>query len=115
MLLCSSSRGVKWFWYGSHHGRRWQVLVDLSGDVALQAADDFALAETFGGAPFDVVAGWLVVSHEADGADVERAVGGSGAAATAQVAPARSAAPGSTAERTVGNAGASSGRAQWWR
>jgi hypothetical protein len=63
-----------------------QVGVDLSGDVALQTADDLAFAEAFGGAPFDVVAGGLVGAHADDGGDVEGAVSGAVAATAESVA-----------------------------
>jgi hypothetical protein len=36
------------------------ALVDLAGEVALEAADDVALGEPFGGASGDVVDGGLV-------------------------------------------------------
>jgi hypothetical protein len=39
-----------------------QLVVELAGDVALEAADDLRLAEAFGGAAGDVVAGRLVVA-----------------------------------------------------
>ena len=40
-----------------------KVLVDLAGDEAFEAADDFAFGEPFDGPPRDVVAGGLVVGH----------------------------------------------------
>jgi len=60
-------------------------VVDLAGDVALEAADDFALGQAFGGAALDVVAGGLVVPNADDRDDVERAVGCSVAAAAESV------------------------------
>jgi hypothetical protein len=90
MLLCSSSGEGVWF------GEGWsgEVGVDLAGDVALEAADDLAFAEAFGGAAGDVVAGGLVVSHPDDGDDVEGAVGGAVAASAEAVAAGGSAAAG---------------------
>ena len=52
-----------------------QGVVDLAGDVALEAAHDFALGLAFGGAAFDVGAGALAVAQAADGDQVQRAVG----------------------------------------
>ena len=78
-----------WMWQAS--GRVFlrsclgEVRVDLAGDVALEAADDFSLAEAFSGAAFDVVAGGLMVPHPDDGDDVEGAVGGPVAAAAEPV------------------------------
>jgi len=40
-----------------------QDWVDLAGDVAFQAADDFAFGEAFAGSAGDVVAGAVVVGH----------------------------------------------------
>ena len=48
--------------YGSVSGRA-QVRIDLTGDVALQAADDLGLGLSFFGAAFDVGAGGRVRSH----------------------------------------------------
>ena len=73
---------------------RGQVGVDLPGDVALEAADDLAFAEAFGGASFDVVAGGLVVAHPDDGDDVEGAVRGPVSAAAEAVTAGGSAAAG---------------------
>src|SRR6478752_3421157 len=73
MLLCSSS-GIFEGWSCDFGAR--QVWVDLSGYVALEAADDLAFAEALGGASFDVVAGWLVMAHPDDRDDVEGAVRG---------------------------------------
>jgi hypothetical protein len=42
------------------------VAVDLSSDVALEAADDFLLGFGFGGAPLDIAAGALVLGHPGD-------------------------------------------------
>ena len=42
------------------------MLVDLAGEVALDAADDFAFPEAFRGALFHVVDGWLVEAHPDD-------------------------------------------------
>ena len=74
--------------------RAWQVVVDLAGDVALQAADDLAFAQSFGGAALDVVAGGLVVPDADDGDDVERAVGGTVTAAAEPVTAGGSSAAG---------------------
>jgi hypothetical protein len=65
--------------------RAWEVVVDPAGDIALEAADDLAFAESFGGAALDVVAGGLVVPHADDRNDVERAVGRSVTAAAESV------------------------------
>jgi hypothetical protein len=81
MLLCLSSRCGDGWWGWRGGCRAWKVVVDLAGDVALRAADDFAFAESFGGAALDVVAGGLVMADADDGNDVERAVGGSVTAA----------------------------------
>src|SRR5450755_1646061 len=48
---------------------------DLAGDVAFEAAHDFALGLAFGGAAFDVGAGSVAVAQPADGDEVERSVG----------------------------------------
>ena len=92
MLLCSSS--------GDFEGRGWrtkpggvrQVLVDLAGDVALEAADDLAFGSAFCCSAFDVVAGGLMVAHPDDRDDVERAVRRSVAAAAETVTTGGSAA-----------------------
>jgi hypothetical protein len=94
MLLCLSSRGLSDLWRGFGDGCAGQVVVDLSGDVALEAADDLAFAESLGGAAFDVVAGGLVVAYADDGDDVEGAVGGSVAAAAESVTTAGASAAG---------------------
>jgi hypothetical protein len=47
-------------------GRGGEGSVDLAGDVAFEAADDFFLCEAFGGAAFDVGAGALVPAQSAD-------------------------------------------------
>ncbi len=39
---------------------------DVSGEVALEAADRFAGGLAFGAAAFDVVAGWLVAAGAGD-------------------------------------------------
>jgi hypothetical protein len=85
MLLCSSSRlragvGLR---RCSAGGR--EVVVDLAGDVALEASDDLSLAEAFGCAAVDVVAGGLMAAHLDDGDDVEGAVRGAVAAAAEAV------------------------------
>src|SRR4029450_11739320 len=80
MLLCSSSRVLQ-----GGGLRSWEGGVDLSGDVAVEAADDLAFAEAFGGASLDVGAGGLVVADADDGDDIESAVGGSVAAAAESV------------------------------
>jgi len=48
-----------------------QVRVYLSDEVALEAANDLPLAESLGGAPFDVGPGWFVVTHADDDGDIE--------------------------------------------
>ena len=68
-----------------------EVGVDLAGDVALEAADDFAFAQPFGGPPLDVVTGGLMTAQADDGDDVEGTVGGTVAAA-AETVPASGAA-----------------------
>src|SRR3954464_5110852 len=88
MLLSLSSRRVDRVWAWLSCGWSWQVGVYLSGDVALEAADDLAFAEAFGGASFDVVAGGLVVAHPDDCDDVEGAVGGAISSATEAVSSA---------------------------
>src|SRR5580693_8072395 len=50
-------------------------VVDLAGDVALEAAHDLALGFAFGGAALDVGAGALAVAQAADGDEVKRSVG----------------------------------------
>ena len=49
--------------------------VDLAGDVALEAAYDFALALSFAGAACGVGLGTLAVAQSADSDEVQRAVG----------------------------------------
>jgi len=56
--------------------------VDLSGDVALQAADDLRLGQALGGAPLDVGSGGRMVAHADDHDAVQ---GGVGLAVTAAV------------------------------
>ena len=73
---------------GSHRGP------EFAGEEPLQAADDLAFAQPFGGAAFDVVAGGLVMAHADDGDDVERAVGCSIASAAESVAAGGAAAAG---------------------
>ena len=80
MLLCASSG--RWGWRGQEQG------VDLAGDVALEAAQDLAFAEAFGGAALDVASGWLVVPQSGYRDDVEGAVGGAVAASAEPVAAA---------------------------
>jgi hypothetical protein len=48
--------------------------VDLTGDVAFQAADDLAFAFAFAGAPFDVILGGWVVAQVDEDDPVERGV-----------------------------------------
>ena len=50
-------------------------VVDLAGDVAFEAADDFALGFPFAGSPGRVVAGARAAAQPADCDEVERAVG----------------------------------------
>src|SRR5215218_466074 len=52
-----------------------QVPVELSGDVALEAADDFLLGLAFLGAACDVVLGPLVAVHPAHGGHPQAIVG----------------------------------------
>ena len=52
-----------------------QRVVDLAGDVAFEAAHDFAFGFPFGGSAFDVGAGALAVAHSADGDQMQSAVG----------------------------------------
>lgn len=73
---------------------------DLAGDVALEATDDLAFAEAFGGAALDVGAGGCVVAHADDGDDIEGAAGGAVTAAAESVATGGAAAAG----RLRGNA-----------
>lgn len=42
--------------------RRREAGVDLSGDVALEAADDLVFGQSLVGPAFNVVAGWFVVA-----------------------------------------------------
>jgi hypothetical protein len=50
-------------------------VVELAGDVALEAADDLGLGLAFGGAALDVGAGALAVAQPTDGDHVQGAVG----------------------------------------
>src|SRR5271169_7216362 len=54
---------------------RAQRVVDLARDVALEAAHDFELGLSFGGASLRVCAGALAVAQAADGDEVQGAVG----------------------------------------
>src|SRR3954451_9282354 len=69
--------GDRWSLWGrrGRRGRGCECVVDLSGDVAFEAGDDFAFAFAFGGAPGDVVDGGLVKAHADDHGPIERAVG----------------------------------------
>src|SRR6516164_8456521 len=74
------------------HGRCAEVgkigaegVVELAGDVALKAADDFGLGQSFGGATVGVGAGASAVAESADGDQVECAVGLTVAAAVEPV------------------------------
>jgi len=51
-----------------------EVVIDLSGDVALEAADDLAFGQAFGCTTCDIVACGLVVANPNDGDGVEGAV-----------------------------------------
>src|SRR3984957_3314586 len=64
-----------------------QVVVDLSGDVALLAADDLFLGQSFFGAPGDVGAGGRVVAHPGDD-DPPQGVVGLAVAAGVEAVPA---------------------------
>src|SRR5712691_7396605 len=61
-------------------------VVELAGDVALEAADDLAFGEAFGGAAGGVGAGAGAVAESADGDHVQRLVGAAVAAAVESVA-----------------------------
>src|SRR5215204_4798127 len=74
MLLCLSSRLTGAVGDGLRSGCWWEVLVDLSCDVALDAADDLAFGSSLGGATLDVIACGLMVAHSDDGHDVKGAV-----------------------------------------
>jgi len=50
-------------------------VVDLAGDVALEAAHDFTLGFAFAGSAFGVGAGALAVAQATDGDQVQRTVG----------------------------------------
>jgi hypothetical protein len=52
-----------------------QQPVDLAGDVALQATHDLALGLPLGGAPCDVLLGWLMPRHPRHHDAVKRRVG----------------------------------------
>src|SRR3954471_21042008 len=71
-------------------GLRQQVgdegVVELAGDVALEAADDLGLGLAFGGAPRGVSAGAFAVAQATDGDHVQRAVGVAVAAVVEAVA-----------------------------
>jgi hypothetical protein len=77
LMLGRERRGIRF--------RAWQIREDFACDVALEAADDLAFGQSFGGTAFDVGAGGFVVAYAHDGHDVERAVGGSVAAAAESV------------------------------
>src|SRR5918993_5539911 len=94
MLLCSSSGSWNDLECGFDDGCSREVVEDFAGDVSLQAADDLALAQAFGRASLDVVAGGLVMSHPDDGDDVEGAVRGPVSTAAEAVSAAGSAAAG---------------------
>jgi hypothetical protein len=51
-----------------------ELTVEASGDVALEAAADPAVGFAFGAATFDVVAGSLVMHGSGEGDDVQGAV-----------------------------------------
>src|SRR3954471_9158661 len=53
----------------------WEEVVDLASQEALEAADDLALRQSFGGAAGDVVDGGLGPAHAHDDHAVERGVG----------------------------------------
>src|SRR6266581_274551 len=60
-------------------------VVELAGDVALEAADDLGFGQALGGAPVGVGAGASAVAEPADGDQVECAVGLAVAAAVEPV------------------------------
>src|SRR5438552_10921770 len=63
-----------------------ECVVSLAGDVALEAAEDLASAESLGGAFGGVGAGAVAVAEAADGDHVQRPVGLSVAAEVEPVA-----------------------------
>jgi len=69
-------------------------VVELAGDVALEAADDLGLGQAFGGATGGVGAGAWVVAQASEDDHVEGVVGGAIAAAVEAVAVGPSAASG---------------------
>src|SRR6266849_44621 len=86
------------------HGRRAEVgkigaegVVELAGDVALEAADDLGFGQALGGATVGVGAGASAVAEPADSDQVECAVGFAVAAA---VEPVSARASGGGGDRT---------------
>src|SRR4029453_10895901 len=69
-LLYTSSRGDQRLL-----ARLWQHCEDLTGDVALQAAQDLLFGLALGGAPCHVVAGGRVPAQPDDHDSVQRRVG----------------------------------------
>src|SRR5665213_2848775 len=67
-------RDWPWLWLAVAEVRT-EGVVDLAGEVALEAAHDFALGLAFGGSAFDVSAGSLAVAQATDGDEVKRPVG----------------------------------------
>src|SRR6266496_4406527 len=78
-LLCGRCREVEVGEVGT------EGVVELAGDVALEAADDLGFAQALGGAAVGVGAGASTVAEPADGDQVERSVGLAVAAAAEPV------------------------------
>src|SRR6266566_3431531 len=78
------ARGRCWWCEAGEIGA--ERVVELAGDVALEAADDVALGEAFGGAAGGVGAGAGAVLQPADGDHVQRLVGAAVAATIESVA-----------------------------
>ena len=64
----------------------WELFVDLSGDVALGAADDLFLGAVFGGSSGDVGAGAVAVGHAHEGDTPQGSVGVAVAASVEAIA-----------------------------
>src|SRR5438132_3313635 len=72
-------------WWGEGGEVGAEGVVDLAGDVALEAADDLFLVEALGVAAFGVGAGAWTVAESADGDQMECSVGFAVAAAVEPV------------------------------
>src|SRR6266536_6206997 len=79
-LLCGRCREVEVGEVGT------EGVVELAGDVALEAADDLGFGQALGGATVGVGAGASAVAEAADGDQVDCAVGVAVAAAVEPVA-----------------------------